>query len=442
MALLTAPAADLRSAPPERPVSRIAARARSTPGRFALLMALLSVLGMLAGVAVVVGLVQRAAKVDAVSTRSGPLTVQAQQLYRSLSDADATAASAFLSNGVEPAALRDRYQSDLAAASAALAAVTAGSDTSGADIGRLTAQLPVYAGLVETARTYNRLGRPLGAAYLREASGLMRTELLPAAQRLYSGETAALRDDRWGGAGFPWLAMPLLVITLLGLVWAQRHVSRRTRRLVNLGLLAATGATLLMLAWVTLSWAVVRAHLDAAERAGSAQVEVLAQARTAALQARADEALTLVARGSGGDFDKDFDKSMNTLAGDGLGGLLALARQQAGDPKVRGAVVAAQDHVKDWRAAHKQLRDKDNGGDYLSAVTMAIGADQGSAASAFTKLDNDLASAITEANGAFGREARAAGQGLTGAVPGSVVLTLLLLAGVVAGLQQRIAEYR
>jgi hypothetical protein len=56
-------------------------------------------------------------------------------------------------------------------------------------------------------------------------------------------------------------------------------------------------------------------------------VEVLAQARIAALQARADEALTLVARGSGGGFEDDFKTNFTTLAGeDGAGGLLAAPR--------------------------------------------------------------------------------------------------------------------
>jgi hypothetical protein len=269
----------------------------------------------------------------------------------------------------------------------------------------------------------------------------MRTDLLPAAKRLYAAATDRLREDRSGGAEFPWLAVPLLVGTLVGLILAQRYLARRTNRLFNVGLLVATGAVLVMLAWTTVVWLNVGSHLDTGQRAGSGQVDLLAQARIAALQARADESLTLIARG-GGDFDADYDQSMKLLSGDGLGGLLARARQQASDPAVRIAVIAAQGHVKDWRTAHQALREKDKGGDYLSAVTLAIGADPTSAATAFTALDTDLATAIAGANRAFDREARSAGDGFTGAVAGHVVLTLLLLASLVAGLQRRIAEYR
>jgi hypothetical protein len=235
--------------------------------------------------------------------------------------------------------------------------------------------------------------------------------------------------------------VPLLLGTLVGLVLAQRYLSRRTHRLLNIGLLVATGAAVVMLGWSMVVWVNVGNHLDAGQRAGSSQVDLLAQARIAALQARADESLTLIARG-GGDFDADYDQSMKLLSGDGQGGLLARVRQQASDPAVRSAMTTAQGHVKQWRAAHQTLREKDKGGDYLSAVTLAIGAGPDSAATAFTALDTDLATAIAGADRVFDREARAAGNEFTGAAAGHLVLTLLLLASLVAGLWQRIAEYR
>jgi hypothetical protein len=185
---------------------------------------------------------------------------------------------------------------------------------------------------------------------------------------------------------------------------------------------------------------VVYDHLDKADRIGSAQVDLLAQARIAALQARADEALTLVARGSGADFEKDFGDAMTRLAGpDGNGGLLKQARDRASDPT---AVDAALSDARAWRDAHQKVRGLDDGGKYLDAVKLAIGGDPAGAAAAFNKLDGDLSRGITDANGVFDREAGAANDGFAGAVPGFAVLTLLLLAGVVYGLGQRIAEYR
>jgi hypothetical protein len=421
----------------------LAARAGSTPGRLAILMAALIIAGLATGVAGVVGAIQRADAVDAVRARSGPLAVRAQDLYRSLSDADATAAAAFLSNGVEPTALRDRYQSDIAAASAALAAAGSGSTTAQDAVAQITAALPVYTGLVETARTYNRQQLPLGAAYLREASGLMRQRLLPAANQLYQAETKQLAADRGSAAGFPWVALPLALITLAGLVLAQRLLSRRTNRLFNVGLLGSTAVTVALVLWLGLSWFAAQSHLHSSDRDGSAQVEVLAQARIAALQARADEALTLVARGNGGAFETDYQAQIKTLGGtDGKGGLLLQARGQAADPAVRAAVDSASSDNQRWRAVHVKLRAADDGGDYPGAVALAIGGDQGSAASIFTQLDQNLAQAIARSNTTFGQQAGAAGGALSGLDIGVAILTVLLLAGVIVGFQQRIAEYR
>ncbi|MBM0239138.1 hypothetical protein JNW88_21985 [Micromonospora sp. ATA32] len=154
---------------------------RDTPRRLAAVLAGLVALGFVVGVVGFTGVRQRADLIDGVTSRSGTLVVAAQDLYRALSDADATAASAFLSGGVEPAAQRDRYQNDVAEAAAALAVIAAGRSGDGARdgaVGVIAAELPVYTGLIETARAYNRQGLPVGAAYLREASGLMRQRML------------------------------------------------------------------------------------------------------------------------------------------------------------------------------------------------------------------------------------------------------------------------
>jgi hypothetical protein len=265
----------------------------------------LVVLGLVAGGAGVLAVQNRANLVDRVTATSGPLAVAAQDLYRSLSDADATAASAFLGGGLEPAALRGRYQTDVASASAALATVAGGvtESTGRAAIQGISAQLPVYTGLVETARTYNRQRLPLGAAYLREASGLMRNTLLPAAEKLFQSVTGRLVTAADDAAGFPWIALPLGLLALAGLGYAQVRLKRRTNRVFNVGLVAATVAGLVSVLWLGVAWGAAAGHLDAARRDGTDSVNVLTRARIAALKARSDESLTLIARGSGKAFE-------------------------------------------------------------------------------------------------------------------------------------------
>lgn len=420
----------------------LAARARSTPGRLTGLMVVAILLAIGFGAAAVTGVVQRSDLVGDVHDHSGPLTVQAQLLYRSLSDADATAASAFLQGGIEPVSLSRRYQRDIATASQALATTA---DSGGADAGAvsvLSAQLPVYTGLVETARTYNRQGAPLGAAYLREASALMRAKLLPAAHRLYRAETDWLDSDRGGAATFPYVAIPLGLLLLAALVLAQVYLRRRTNRVFNVGLLAATAAGVVAVLWLGVSWAALTSHLDTGRRTGSDELQLFAQSRLVALQARADESLTLVARGSGADFETDFRTRITELIGkDGSGGLLGRARADASGP-LRTELNATIADVKAWNAAHGRVRALDDGGRYPQAVQLAIGSDPRGAAATFGALDTRLGHDIDDANTRFADQATAAAGTQTGAAAGLGVLAVLTVVGAAVGIQRRTAEYR
>lgn len=421
-------------------VAPVRSRLRSTPGLLSALLGVLALAIVAAAVATVWGVRDRSSATDTLRTSSGPLAVQAQELYRSLSDADATAASAFLTGGTEPPALRGRYEADLAAASRALAA-TAGARGAAAQAAATVAQaLPVYSGLVETARADNRLGLPVGAAYLREASGLMRGTLLPAAASLYDAETAGVAQDRGSAAGFPWLAIPLVVLTLAGLIVIQRWLFRRTHRVINLGLAGASLALLILLGWLAIGYGVAAGHLSASNDRGSAQVRLLVEARIAALTARADESLTLVARGNGAVFEKDFQTTMARLTGNN--GPLARANRSATDSTLRADVRRTIAAVSQWNAGHKDIRAQDDGGNFPQAVLLAIGPGPGSAASRFAAADAALAAGIDRANATFARQARAAGGAFTGEEFGLSVLAALALVGCALGLQQRIAEYR
>src|SRR5262249_43090390 len=133
-----------------------------------------------------------------VAARTEPLLMQADVLHSSLSDANATAAATFLTGGLEPVARRARYLRDLRSATAALTALTrdvADSDQARAAVATIATNLPLYSGYVETARANNRQGLPVGAAYLRRASTVMRDAILPAASRLFEVEAGRLASD-------------------------------------------------------------------------------------------------------------------------------------------------------------------------------------------------------------------------------------------------------
>jgi hypothetical protein len=124
--------------------------------------------------------VNRTSAANDIVATTGPLSFYAQQIYQSLSDADATEAAAFLAVA-EPPAARARFDADIQQAGAYLQAVTAADSTPAIRPGLTTlhTELPEYLLLIGRAQADNRAGLPVGASYLQEASYLMRGRLLP-----------------------------------------------------------------------------------------------------------------------------------------------------------------------------------------------------------------------------------------------------------------------
>src|SRR6266702_3968109 len=284
------------------------------------------------------------ASADVVAV-SEPLSLDAEQIYTSLSDADATAANAFLAGGLEPAAARQRYQADITQAAIRIEAASAlvGSSAArtqlrghlakqasaagaavGDDLAILSGQLPAYTDEVGTARADNRLGLPLGAAYLREASKLLRETLLPAASDIYARESTQLTSASGQATGLP--LMVIAVVAGLGLGYvllrSSRWLSRHTHRVVNYGLLLAALAGLVSLVWLAGAFLVGRGDLLHAQQQGSAPVQAFARAEVAALRAHADESLTLIDNSGDDSYQQDY-LAQKKLLGPGPGTLLA-----------------------------------------------------------------------------------------------------------------------
>jgi hypothetical protein len=381
---------------------------------------------------------------------SEPLSLDAEQIYTSLSDAGATAASAFLAGGLEPAQARQRYQADITQAaikieaasalvgsSAArtelpgqLARKTAAADAAiGDDLAILSGQLPAYADEVGTARADNRLGLPLGAAYLREASDLLRTKLLPAAGDIYTRESALLTSSSAQATGLPLVVVAVLVGLGIGyvLVRSSRWLARHTHRMVNYGLLLTALAGLVSLVWLAGAFALGRADLLHAQQQGSVPAQAFARAEVAALQAHADESLTLIDNSGEDSYQQDFEAQAKAL-GPGPGSLLTATGSSE-------AVAQAQA----WYQAHKALRAQDDAGNHATAVTSA---QTGAAAQAFRKLSATLSEGITTHQATFDSSARSGRDAFTGLAIGMVVAALVMVAGCVWGLTRRLAEYR
>ena len=169
---------------------------RATPGRMALVAVVLVAALLAVGATSSKTVSDRQGRLETLRSHTEPLADAAQRIYGALSFANTTAATAFLSGGVEPHDVRDRYDAAIGQASAGL--VTASNGVSPNDIRSLTLltdisnQLAVYTGMIATARANNRAGRPIGVAYLSESSTLMQQDIMPAAERLYASQSAAV----------------------------------------------------------------------------------------------------------------------------------------------------------------------------------------------------------------------------------------------------------
>ena len=433
----------------------------TTPARLRLLLVVLVLLSLAWGVLAALTANQHASAAADVVAVSEPLSLDAEQVYQSLSDADATAANAFLAGGLEPAAARQRYEADITQAAIRIEAASAlvGSSAArtqmpghlakqasaagsavGDDLATLSGQLPVYTDEVGTARADNRLGLPLGAAYLREASSLMRGTLLPSASDIYTRESGLLTSASAQATGLPLVVIAVVIGLGIGYVFyrSSRWLAGHTHRVVNYGLLLAAVVGLVSLAWLAGAFVVGRSDLLHAQQQGSAPAQAFARADVAALQAHADESLTLIDNSGDDAYQQDF-LAQQKLLGPGPGTLLAAVEASAvkGDGEAGGNSVAAD--AQAWYRAHAALRALDNGGNHAAAVRSAL---SGDAATAFARLSVTLSDEIDAHQAVFASSARGGRDAFTGLAAGMIVASLVMVAGCAWGLSRRLGEYR
>jgi hypothetical protein len=375
-----------------------------------------------------------------VVAASEPLAYDAQQIWTTLSDANDAAAAGILAGGVEPPAVVARYEGDLRTAKQDIVdAASRGGPM--ADLDPLQTGLTAYEEEVAKAVANNRLGYPVGAAYLRQASAMMLSQLLPTAHDLYTREDAELTTASAQATG-----LPLIVVTIvagLGLGFAYyrcgRWLTRRTHRVLNGGLLLASAAGAVALLWLAGAFLAGRADLLTAQAQGSTPVIALASADIATLKAHSYESLTLI-NNSGDDSNQTAFVAQEKQLGPGPGSLLSQAQSAAsGSPAAAGATAAVAD-AAGWFAAHVSVRATDDKGQHQPAVVMAQPG--GPAGKAFAKLAGDLSDGIVAANKAFVVHARSGRDAFTGLEAGEIAATLIMVAGIAWGWSRRLAEYR
>ncbi|MFX4291057.1 hypothetical protein [Streptomyces bohaiensis] len=439
--------------PPPRPTAlvegaaRLRAALRTEPGRLRVIGGLLAVLLLAFGAVTAWQVSSRIDTATAVREESQPLSADAAALYRSLADANTTAAVGFLAgdDGARPA--RDRYEDDIRDATHRLLEATAhaagGSEDARRQLTVLAEHLPVYTGLVEAARANDRQGYPLGGAYLRYADARMQDQLLPAAERLHALEHGRLHEELAGARARPWAALTCGVLVLGVLGWSQYRHYRRTNRVLDPALLAATAITGLLLGWLAVAHTLSAAPLATAERTGTRSLELLTEIHTESLQARGDESLALVARGAGTSFNDSYRARMATVLGPPgePGGLVARAGAAAGDDTGRALLRTAAEHAEEWRERNAAAMAAEDSGAYEEAVERVTGG-PGSTGESFDRLDAALEAALHHERQRFAAAVDTGRARLEGLPQGAFVLAGGAAGAALLGIGRRLSEYR
>ncbi|MFG1818009.1 hypothetical protein ACGFIF_29900 [Kribbella sp. NPDC049174] len=397
-----------------------------TPGRMRAFLILAAAMSVVFGLAAAQGFRQADGALSRAEANAAQL-VRIQAIHTNLVSANADATNAFLVGGLEPPAQREHFVESLNEAARLIADAATAQPADKDALGALNQTLLTYGGLIEQARANNRQGLPIGSQYLRDANAVLQDDSLPLVKALVQAneERVDTEFDGIGQANIWVLVGGLLTLVVFGVT--LRWLARRTHRYVNVPI--AAGAVLVLLTTVIGGFALANASSNADEtRSGSYdRTLALSRARIAAYDARSNESLTLIARGSGDAFDKAYNASAAVVA------------EQLG--KLNDAGLRSQ--WNDYNDVHKSVRSHDTKGEWDAAVALAVGkTPDANSVLAFTEFDDSSSSRLKTTSSDVSTALTNARNGLPPigwlGLPIGIAAALL----VAWGMSQRLEEYR
>ncbi len=407
----------------------------TSPGRLTIVALILIVAILAAGLSMWQTTSQRQQQLTRISQLSEPMANASQNLYASLTIADASANTAF-SRGTLNSSQDLVSNFDDVIAQASMSATRAATGIENVDapemknIATVQRLLPVYTGMVETARANARQGNPVSVAYLASASNLMQVQILPAAKSLYERTSTTTNAEQRELSKPPLFPMSGLAAAILMLLLTQWWLTRRTGRLFNVGLF---GATMLMtIALVGVGIATTQPwqsnSLFGEQRP---DVHALTEVRIDAQQLRASETLGLVRRQPADA--ESFSQSVRTLVGE-----LERVDANAPDDDVRAAIHG----IYSWESGHNLMMEHLSSGDYAGAVRIATDVgNASSSAAAFNQVDESLQNSIAESRLTARENLDQSRRAIAALSLTTVTLTVIAAVLVVFGFRHRLLEY-
>ena len=351
---------------------------RDTPARLAFQRNLLAVLIIFWGLATigVLGVMRAGVKQTDRAMKQVSLVAETKvQLTR----ADSLATSGYLTGGLQSDQALAAFASDMASANTGLAAISrgVGGDKATATLGLIN----TYLTDVTAAQANNRQGWPVGATYQKTASTNLRTAILPSLDAVdtqaRSDLVKSVQDLRWTWA----TASLFLLLVAIPLVLALFTLAAHSNRLVNLPVALA-----LVVAFVAFIFTLTIANTTKKDTVNSIEFgfrnrDLVGQARVAAYNAKSNEALTLIARGSGQAYELQWRQNMSDLEA-----IIADDRVSV-DDMLKSA-------VEKYKALHAEVRQLDDAGEWDSARFGVLGASGKASSSEFQALDSALSARV------------------------------------------------
>ena len=409
----------------------------TTPGRILAVGIVLAALGVGSAFATSTTINHRQQVLTTVLNHTEPLSFAAGRLYTTLSVADAAAATAFIAQA-EPRPVRLRYEQAITDAAVAVTRASSGltDEPLVQLLGKINAELGVYTGLIEIARTNNREGNPVGSSYLSEASGLMQSTILPDAAQLYQATSARVDTETTASTEIPAPVILVLLTTVVFGAFSHRWLARRTRRRINPGLVVGALGILVMVVWMAIALTISTTASRSAKVTAAESLKTVTNVAITAQQARADETLSLIRRGDEQVRKESFYQRIDSMH-------QQLDRYMARSDAVDKADLQGADQLLvRWRQANDRINTYISVGNYRAATQVALGTGEDDSTPAFDKLEHELGKAMDQSRTQLRNDVLNARSGLSGAQVGGVVLSLGAAIAVALGLWPRLKEYR
>ncbi|HET6985665.1 MAG TPA: hypothetical protein VFI00_03580 [Kribbella sp.] len=399
-----------------------------TPGRMRAFLVLAAAVSVVFGLAAAQGFRQSDGALERAEANAAQL-VRIQAIHTNLVSANADATNAFLVGGLEPPDQRQHFVDSMASAARLITEASTAQPADQKALAELNTTLIAYGGLIEQARANNRQGLPIGSQYLRDANAVLQNDSLPLVNALVEANEQRV-DTEFDNVNYGtiWVVVGGVVALVIFAI-TLRWLARRSHRYVNVPI--AAGALLILLTTIVGGVALSSASGGASSTRDDAYAKTLAlsRARIAAYDARSNESLTLIARGSGDAFDKAYNSASATV-----------------DDELKKSSSTPDDLTTRWneyKRIHGKVREADTNGNWDNAVAMAVGTTkENNSVDAFQAFDDSSAEQLQSTSDTVSSELSDTRGGLPPigwlGLPIGIIAALL----VAWGMSQRLEEYR